>query len=1461
MLKAAVSPSLPASAVTHTLSGRFSNDPSITTNEVVVISQNVLTLYREEEAQPSPSATAADANVLVHTAEVTLYAPPLHAVMCRPADAPVDILTLLFDDFHISFLQFNPISLQFDTVGLVQLDDRPCALEKCPLNPIMRVDPSGVFIAVLAKRTELFFFPVLRYLSREACASAKEKAEAQGASEKTVAAVGSSRGHRAAPAAASAPKAKVNLDAWGDEDDDDEEGDEEGNAEADELAASEKSGAEEEAHAAPAPTLTEQQDPSGVWPYVIKTGTITHVRLTDVKETLRNVRDFQFVESTSEPLIAFLYERYPTWAGRVKIVDWRTKTVESNMLTCSVLWTKVTLPKTVESKLLVIGDVEHLSYAMTHMVAVPAIQEVPSAVLCFSMNTVVHVCTKNSYGAYVNLNGKEEVDNIRSTSILYQPVTWTDHAQERSLDVVRTNLNLANCLALPFAGTGGKPAGSLNYLLFTEEEGTVVHLKVQTKGYSVVGLDLRIVMTGCFSNSFAALRKNHFFLGSDKGDSRVVALQLTATPPLKEVQTILGLGTIRDVELVSCGAGQPSAASEVDPNVENSPFADLFHNVSIDPLPQLRGAELQEQQASLHVAVCTGKHSSGALCVLRRSVRESVIIRKDVNATSSFFLDRAPSKRSRDDDRSSQSVHLLLTGMDFTLLFTVRSDAVQQVRGVALHSSARTVYAAQLRASSSIVQVTEQEVHVVSADGKRLLQHITFGIEKQIKTALLLPNDRLFVLFEDGTLTYLDRLEDKSDAEFVFMRDVRALAHWAARDLLVVLRGMDLVFLKADLCADGAPFYNFAVAPTVAVEGAVTPLAKLPDRIAEEPLPTVSSLHVYEQHAKDVNGIECTLVLLTSCGELLTYRLFRARANGPRRLVKDVYYMVDVQPEQDVVETIEAKKLRQESEQLLLKDDTQRVRNSSVRLVAFEDRAWQQRGVYVCGERPVFLVFHPRQNRLVPSPHQVAGPVRGFSPFHSRHVVNGYVCCCEGFVNIATCLPFGEPLSNGWWVKRVFIGATPHKAVYTPSAQSLYVVTSTPQPYAPKRASFDIQYTVQHGEDGTRSFVREEPLAPPVIAANSGYRVPTNERFALQLMSCKTWRCMDRMELEENEHVMGIHCASLPRDTSTDVVALSPFAPICVLATAFPLGEDVTTRGRVLLCATKRAAGEHQLRVLHTEPMKGPVTAVASINHHIAVAVGGTVRVFKYDSVTSKMEMTALLYAGAYVTHLTAFKDYLIVGDLYKSSMLCRFSAQNHTLLPLGRDINHISVVHNEALYKGDTFGILSTDDNRNVAIFGYEPRVQPGNKEGGKSAPSVLESLLTVDGEYRMPSGSIVKTLRLRASNTNACVALYVTNYGEIGYLICIGDQLNQRAQWVSRRLQTEIAHPAGLPPRMFLSFNQEDPKHALRAKEPLVHAPLIESLCRLDMRTRKSIVCALTQIEKVMSVGATIASQTSYF
>ncbi|ESS66929.1 cleavage and polyadenylation specificity factor [Trypanosoma cruzi Dm28c] len=1436
MLHAAVKPSLPASGVTHSLVGQFSARLPAGVRELILFKKNKLELWRISCGEEWVSS-------LTYVASTQLNAPPVSVAICRPPGFAVDVIAMCLDDFHVSFVQYDPVRMRLSTLALVQLDDREVVNDVMPLEPIMRADPTGRFVAVLARRRHMFLIPLLG-LTR---------------SENGDCVTGI---HLEAENNTKLKEAMAPVDDWGDEDD--------YKGLAEETDPSIPPEKETTVHIEP-----EKHDSSVVDAFdgLLQIGHLSMFSVSlAVNGVIRYVRDMQFIESSGEPIVAFLCERHPTWAGRVKLVEWRTKAVESKMLSSQIVWVQISAASTSNRKLLLIGEVDDVPYNVTHMTPVGPFSQIPSGVICYGINTVMHVTTKRGYGVYLNNGGMEECANSKSSAMSYGKVGWCDPKMEASTALFKVNLSLANCTA-SFMSIVNE---MLHLLVVSEEDGVVLTLSITAQSSSVQGIRIAILGTDCYCSGIARLGDQIVFLGSACGDSCIAKVDMFHSDVAKRFQIIESMeaiGFISDVDVVDC-----TSMDETDPNqlngVNNSslcdtPYAELLGKTILEPMPSVSIAECR---AVMDLAVCAGRGGTGSLFVLRQSVRNKVFRRENVNAISAFFLETSQvHKRSRAEHEGEEGAtqhpaqpsppHLLLTGLSFTILFAVRGESLLHVRRSEFLTAYRTVFATEIPWLNALLQVTEKEGRLISFDGKTLLQKFNFMSEREagkkrfVKAASIAADLMLFFpLLEDGTLFRLALKAAKTaPTKEVFAEGVTAFALWPEqRRVVIFFTDGTMTIKEMESCEVCATFPQFANLPHYS-----TPATDESNKGArdDEAIPQVS--HVEIVTMRDDNTVEATaLVVILTTGELAVYKVISSDAVGPLRLKKSMHHFLDHKAEREVIESIEMKRKRLQRERGVVENDTQLMRQYSRRIVPF-DAIGGNAGAYVCGQHPLFLFWDRRTRELEAYRHQTLGPVRGFVPF--RIINSGYIYCCEGFVDFASMDTYCRPTGQGWLTRRIHLGVTPHFVVYHPPARSCFVVTSKKEPFRPQRSPFDVQLKIVYDEEsgGVQSITTEAPVCNmPPIAPNAGIRVPMADRFEIRLMSTTDWACTDTLLLEENERVLGAQMMEIQCEKDAEGLHT---APVCVVSTAFPLGEDITCRGRILLLATMCTKKKRKIVLFHSEPLNGPATAVVGIRHHIAVAVGGTIKLFRFDWNNRKLVVGALLYAGTYVTRMSSFRNYLIYGDLSRSCAIARFNEENHTLSVLGKDRNAVSVVHCDMMYHDRAFGLLCSDDERNLLVMGYTPRVQ--ETEAG-SPNKVLESVLSLDGEYRLSGGCLVKSLRFRSLAGNSSVTLYVTNYGEIGFIVPIGEQANRTASWLMRRLQIDLPHSAGLTPRMFLGLSQGSPRTAMRAKEMLVSASLLNEFFFLDIHSRKTIAsAAYTQLERVTNVASLVYEECNLF
>ena len=586
-----------------------------------------------------------------------------------------------------------------------------------------------------------------------------------------------------------------------------------------------------------------------------------------------------------------------------------------------------------------------------------------------------------------------------------------------------------------------------------------------------------------------------------------------------------------------------------------------------------------------------------------------------------------------------------------------------------------------------------------------------------------------------------------------------------------------------------------------------------------------------------------------------------AEANRPVtiKFTKTATCSVDADHKVEKVESIEEKQRRLlEQTRHTVQDTTTLFYSKCQHLMRFTDVAGLD-GVFVCGKKP--RMFITAGNRILSHPVQT-GTIRGFSEINGPLIQNGFVVCGEGSLSFATIDPTFD-YTMSWATKRIQLGGTPHNAVYSHAARSVFVAVSRRAPFRPRKAPFDLEMRVTWNEEGQSTAEVLPQVELQTVKETQGKPIPVVDRYSIMLVSAVDWTSSDQLELHENEQVLS---SALVDINAAAVVRGEPMpetAQVCAVGTGYPLGEDTPCRGRLLILTTGIVSGARRIRILAQDETKGPVTALASMKAHVVAAVGATIKLYRVDWETNRLVVSAFLYAGVYVPRMTVVKNYLVFGDIVHSCCLARFCERELSLQRLAKHSAEFSVLALDVLYRDHAFGIVATDVDRRVVLLGYTPR-QVSDYDASNMEGRVVESPLSVDAELRIPSGSITKTLRLTAPNGGYPVLMYLTNTGSIGFLASVSEYDNHTLNWISRKLVQELSHHAGLNPKAFLSCQSElaTPNSVIAAKEKVADGALLNRFADLGWTQRAQIaMTAGTRASRVLNVLVGLQQDTNLF
>ncbi|KAJ2580004.1 mRNA cleavage and polyadenylation factor subunit, partial [Coemansia sp. RSA 1836] len=323
----------------------------------------------------------------------------------------------------------------------------------------------------------------------------------------------------------------------------------------------------------------------------------------------------------------------------------------------------------------------------------------------------------------------------------------------------------------------------------------------------------------------------------------------------------------------------------------------------------------------------------------------------------------------------------------------------------------------------------------------------------------------------------------------------------------------------------------------------------------------------------------------------------------------------------------------------------------------------------------------------------------------------------------------------------------------------------------------------------------------PLISEHERLDLPTTSvppaiaRFHVDLLSPVTWETVDSHALAANEHIVAMHTLTL--DTEQAAAGCKPF--LC-LATAFVLGEDVASRGKMyvfdivdIVPLPGRPQTNRKLRLLYQEEVRGAISALAELRGNLAVSLGSKVLIRSFRN-NETLESVAFLDCQAWVRSLSGFKNFLLIGDLLNSLWFAGFQEDGPTRLQvLGRDFtNQLPVEFADFLINQSQLELVAADAFGCLHFFIYAPR----------DAHSLGGQKLLRRGEYNLRSRvTAIRRLVSKPLNARQQACVVATASGAVYAVSMLPEKTFKRLH----RINTQLVHGteplAGLNPREFRS------------------------------------------------------------
>ncbi|KAK3085849.1 hypothetical protein FSP39_009622 [Pinctada imbricata] len=450
-------------------------------------------------------------------------------------------------------------------------------------------------------------------------------------------------------------------------------------------------------------------------------------------------------------------------------------------------------------------------------------------------------------------------------------------------------------------------------------------------------------------------------------------------------------------------------------------------------------------------------------------------------------------------------------------------------------------------------------------------------------------------------------------------------------------------------------------------------------------------------------------------------------------------------------------------------------------------------GVFICGTYPHWL-FMTSRGSLRAHPMGIDGPVSCFSEFHNVNCPRGFLYFNRmGELRISV-LPTHLTYDAPWPVRKVPLRCTPHFVQYHLESKTYAVVTSVPEicNKLPKTTTEEREWDV--------------------IEKDERFVYPPLPKFTLQLYSPTSWEVVPntKVDLDEWEHCVTMKTVSLKSEEH-----ISGYKSYIVMGTNLSLGEEVTSRGRILICDIIEVVPEpgqpltkHKIKTIYEKEQKGPVTAVAHINGLLITAIGQKIYIWQLKD--NDLMGVAFIDTHIFIHNLTVIKHIILAADIQKSITLYQYQQQYKVLSIVSRDIKPLETYTADFLVDNNILTMVATDKLKNIIVYVYQPEARESHggqrllRKADFNAGSHINSMFRMKCKLYDPSSD----RKMTGAPEGRQITYFATLDGSLGFMLPISEKVYRRLFMLQNALATQIPHIAGLNPRAYRGVKNLSPE-----------------------------------------------------
>ncbi|KAM3586172.1 mRNA cleavage and polyadenylation factor subunit [Umbelopsis sp. WA50703] len=484
-------------------------------------------------------------------------------------------------------------------------------------------------------------------------------------------------------------------------------------------------------------------------------------------------------------------------------------------------------------------------------------------------------------------------------------------------------------------------------------------------------------------------------------------------------------------------------------------------------------------------------------------------------------------------------------------------------------------------------------------------------------------------------------------------------------------------------------------------------------------------------------------------------------------------------------------------------------------------------GVFVTGKKPLWVLCSIKSPIRV-HPMATKRVIKAFTPFHNINFQHGFLTADDQAHIQMRQLPVDNiTYDTAWPMKKILLNYTVHKVQYHAKMEVYAMLVSSPQP---------IELKNDEGAPLNGKDTRDE-----------GEYLPMIEEFSMVLVSPITWEVVDKHTLDEAEQGFALDCMNLESKQTA-----SGRKDFMVIGTGYLKGEDTAMKGRILIFDVIEVVPEidnpqtnHKFKLVHTEEVKGAVTALCACSGHLVSTTGPKVIIYSFEDNESLVGV-AFIDVQTYVTSMVSIKNFILLGDAQKSIWFLGYQVEPAKLIMLGKDYHDLGVNCVSFLAEEKSLQLLVGDTEENVALYQYAPynlQSYSGLKlmrRGDFHMGSQVHCAVRLPSRQRTPNG-----IEYGKRHFSICGSLN----GSIAMVSPITEKTYKRLLLLYGQLVNGVQHVAGLNPRAFRIMRSSKEKLASNRSRAILDGDLIFQFINLPLNRQQEMTKQIgTTVERIM-------------